>query len=423
VKSQSKIFNRFSKKSASNIFPSLSRMTTFVVESFRLSKNFIIYFIENHLVFYPTPINLTYAWCFGSAAGICLIIQMLPGIFLTTHYTPHINFLTVVLFTSVVYSTSIKKQTKKQTAFFLIPNSWQVFVETIYDVPSQLLFDNVNVEGEKYFPYISMIFVFIIFNNLIGLLPYSFSKPQVALDAPSFWQTAFQDPAPCLLDKHMAFALSMAVLFTLWVIACSIYFLIGFRKPSKNKLVLSKEVTWVWVLVMVTVLPFIAYGELFELPVARLNPMEVIQEAAQGIPVEETEEEFNAWFLREFEDLEPYPPSASKENTQPPLSPEACDYISHLVSNLSPEESAYVSNLVISLADDLSAKGHSRDIAVYVICCRSSNSFWVLDYHEKLSRVDKFLTAEKWRVFYLRIGAVAVCGIAAIVVGVVWLYS
>ena len=98
-----------------------------------------------------------------------------------------INFLTVVLFISVVYSTSIKKTNKKTNSFFLIPNSWQVFVETIYDVPSQLLFDNVNVEGEKYFPYISMIFVFIIFNNLIGLLPYSFSKPQAALDAPSSW--------------------------------------------------------------------------------------------------------------------------------------------------------------------------------------------------------------------------------------------
>jgi len=269
-----------------------------------------------------------------------------------------------------------------------------------------------------------MIFVFTIFNNLIGLLPYSFSRPRAALCAPSFWQTGFQDPAnPWLQDEHMPFALSMAVLLAVWLIFCSIYFLIGFGKPSKNKLVLSKEGAWVWVLVMVTVLPFIAYGELFELPVARLNPMEVIQEAAQGTPVEETEEEFNAWFLREFEDLEPYPPSASKENTQPPLSPEACDYISHLVSNLSPEESAYVSNLVISLADDLSAKGHSRDIAVYVICCRTSNSFWVLDYHEKLSRVDRYLTAEKWRVFYLRIGAVAVCGIAAIVVGVVWLYS
>jgi hypothetical protein len=138
-----------------------------------------------------------------------------------------------------------------------------------------------------------------------------------------------QDPvSPWLLDEHKAFALSMAVLLTVWLIACCIYFLIGFRKPSKNKLVLSKEFTWVWVLVMVTVLPFIAYGEPFELPVARLNPMEAVLEAAPDTPVEETEEEFNAWFLREFEDLEPYPLSANQENIQPPLSPEESAYIS-----------------------------------------------------------------------------------------------
>ena len=37
------------------------------------------------------------------------------------------------------------------------------------------MFDNINLEGEKYFPYISMIFMFILFSNLIGLIPYSFT--------------------------------------------------------------------------------------------------------------------------------------------------------------------------------------------------------------------------------------------------------
>ena len=58
---------------------------------------------------------------------------------------------------------------------FLIPNSWQVFVETVYD-----------------FPYISMIFVFILFNNLMGLFFYSFSKPQVARYMPLLFGR--QDP-------------------------------------------------------------------------------------------------------------------------------------------------------------------------------------------------------------------------------------
>jgi ATP synthase subunit 6 len=84
-----------------------------------------------------------------------------------------INLLTIIFFMTIVYCLGVKKI--NQTAFFLIPNSWQVAVEILYDIVSQLLFDNVNVEGEKYFPYISTIFIFIIFNNLMGLIPYSFT--------------------------------------------------------------------------------------------------------------------------------------------------------------------------------------------------------------------------------------------------------
>jgi ubiquinol-cytochrome c reductase cytochrome b subunit len=50
----------------------------------------IFSFIE-HLNSYQTPKNLSYAWSFGSIAGICLVIQILTGIFLAMHYTPHVD--------------------------------------------------------------------------------------------------------------------------------------------------------------------------------------------------------------------------------------------------------------------------------------------------------------------------------------------
>lgn len=90
MKSHTKIYSKFSK-SAPNVFINLDRMIAFFLERFRLSRQFIISFLDNHLIHYPTPINLTYAWSFGSSAGICLIIQMLSGIFLAMHYTPHID--------------------------------------------------------------------------------------------------------------------------------------------------------------------------------------------------------------------------------------------------------------------------------------------------------------------------------------------
>jgi ubiquinol-cytochrome c reductase cytochrome b subunit len=57
----------------------------------RWNKETLLSFIDSHIINYPTPINLNYFWSFGSAAGICLVIQILTGIFLAMHYTPHID--------------------------------------------------------------------------------------------------------------------------------------------------------------------------------------------------------------------------------------------------------------------------------------------------------------------------------------------
>jgi Cytochrome b/b6/petB/LAGLIDADG endonuclease len=41
-----------------------------------------------HLIDYPAPSNLNISWNFGSLAGICLIVQIVTGVFLAMHYTP-----------------------------------------------------------------------------------------------------------------------------------------------------------------------------------------------------------------------------------------------------------------------------------------------------------------------------------------------
>lgn len=40
---------------------------------------------------HATPKNLNYFWNFGSLAGLCLVIQILTGLFLAMHYTAHVN--------------------------------------------------------------------------------------------------------------------------------------------------------------------------------------------------------------------------------------------------------------------------------------------------------------------------------------------
>jgi len=84
-----------------------------------------------------------------------------------------INFIVILVFSSIIYF--ISSSNNLETTFFLIPSVWQTLVETIYETAAQLVFDNLNEEGEKFFPFIAVMFTFILFNNLIGLIPYSFT--------------------------------------------------------------------------------------------------------------------------------------------------------------------------------------------------------------------------------------------------------
>jgi ubiquinol-cytochrome c reductase cytochrome b subunit len=48
--------------------------------------------LNTHLVAYPTPMNLNWAWNGGSLAGIMLASQMLTGILLAMHYVSHVDY-------------------------------------------------------------------------------------------------------------------------------------------------------------------------------------------------------------------------------------------------------------------------------------------------------------------------------------------
>ena len=52
----------------------------------------IVATLENTLKKHPYPKNLSYWWNFGSIAGICLVIQILSGLFLAMHYVPNTKF-------------------------------------------------------------------------------------------------------------------------------------------------------------------------------------------------------------------------------------------------------------------------------------------------------------------------------------------
>lgn len=63
----------------------------------QMIKNPLVATISNHIDGYPTPINLSYLWGFGSLAGMALVIQIITGMLLAMHYAPEIH----LAFTSV----------------------------------------------------------------------------------------------------------------------------------------------------------------------------------------------------------------------------------------------------------------------------------------------------------------------------------
>jgi len=59
----------------------------------------------------------------------------------------------------------------------IIPNSWSLSQETLYFTVHGIVISQINAnKGQMYFPFIYSLFIFILFNNLIGLIPYSFAS-------------------------------------------------------------------------------------------------------------------------------------------------------------------------------------------------------------------------------------------------------
>lgn len=57
----------------------------------------------------------------------------------------------------------------------LIPTNWQSLKEMFYDLTSSMIHENLGSKGELYFPFIFSLHLFLLFCNLIGMVPYSFT--------------------------------------------------------------------------------------------------------------------------------------------------------------------------------------------------------------------------------------------------------
>lgn len=57
----------------------------------------------------------------------------------------------------------------------LVPGRLQSFAEMLYELVANMIRENAGKEGLKYFPFIFTLFVFVLFGNVIGMIPGTFT--------------------------------------------------------------------------------------------------------------------------------------------------------------------------------------------------------------------------------------------------------
>lgn len=57
----------------------------------------------------------------------------------------------------------------------VVPTRWQSIVELLYEFIYNLIQEQIGSKGNKYFPFVFTIFIFILFTNVLGMIPYNFT--------------------------------------------------------------------------------------------------------------------------------------------------------------------------------------------------------------------------------------------------------
>ena len=80
-------------------------------------------------------------------------------------------YLTVGFLLILTYSFLANNENK------IVPNNWSLSQESIYATIHGVVTSQINAKkGQIYFPFIYSLFIFILINNLIGMIPYSFAS-------------------------------------------------------------------------------------------------------------------------------------------------------------------------------------------------------------------------------------------------------
>jgi F-type H+-transporting ATPase subunit a len=78
-------------------------------------------------------------------------------------------FMILAVLVSVAYLTFAMRNRD------MVPGRLQASAEMLYEFISEMVRSNVGNEGRPYFPFVFTLFVFLLFGNMLGLIPYSYT--------------------------------------------------------------------------------------------------------------------------------------------------------------------------------------------------------------------------------------------------------
>jgi F-type H+-transporting ATPase subunit a len=88
---------------------------------------------------------------------------------LDVSYTNSALFMTI----AVILITSLLVLGTRRGA--LVPGRWQSVAEMSYEFVADMVETNAGHGAEPYFPFVFTLFMFVLFSNMLGLIPYSFT--------------------------------------------------------------------------------------------------------------------------------------------------------------------------------------------------------------------------------------------------------
>jgi len=84
-------------------------------------------------------------------------------------FTNSALFMLLAVVLSMIYLTFAMRRRD------MVPGRLQASAEMLYEFISEMVRSNVGNQGRPYFPFIFTLFVFLLFGNMLGLIPYSYT--------------------------------------------------------------------------------------------------------------------------------------------------------------------------------------------------------------------------------------------------------